>query len=690
MNLVARAAALAAGIRNASPIARRGASYTVAEELRVNRGVDGPAMLTLDQLDRATGIRAVHIPASAGDTAVPLPSMRFESLDGTPVPYWMVTRQMDQVLGVANAAAPILGRVVRDPFSEVEAAIAAIRNARGLPQEHSLSALETDLVKLAVLGFQVGTERDRQTMSKLGRLTGRVAHGLRGNRDLREARAVFELGVRKLPEGVPYLTVAGVRDAIRYVYRELDFNEQVIRFLRDEVPTTRGWTSEQWNYLRNFKSELKKVKITGLPDGSIYTGGPLLKVEGPPILCELIETAIMARISPMTAKATALALVKEVFSGKFAELGARRPPSADSMTKDVEALNVVADVPSSYVLAQYLNCVRAVGTMEHSAILLNGTDAEAAFFVQWFLMYGEHSAALVDSRTPEEGVKAVIKAQQIIDALKPKLEKDPAYAHIKSWKIPAIRLDSGDLQQQAVKFRKMLDAAGMNDTDIFIMDGMNHEKLKKILFDKDGNEVRIDSTGAGESLRFPIALNDAGNMSQWLPQMIYKAAGLWEGGERIDLLKLSATPSKATRPARTLHRVYDADGKMIADVAGYEPARGVAKGPAAPRGGTVVNRMELLAQDGEMAPEFSLPDQSYWQGTRARFAREQAAMPLDWRQRDALREEGKPYAVPYVETQELLGKVIAAAEAAGRGEEFRDQLPTSNGDWLSDAGPSVH
>lgn len=506
-------------------------------------------------------------------------------------------------------------------------------------------------------------------MAKLDQVCGELTRGLQRNRDLRSSRAEFELGLRGLPQGLPYLVVAGVREAIDYVYNELEFNEEVIQFLKHEVPATKGWTDEQWNYLRGFKDELSKLEISGLPDGSIYTGGPILKVSGPPLICELIETAVMARVTSMSAKATAVAQVKEIFEGFFAELGMRRPPSADSKTKDIEACNVVADVATSNVYAQFLAGVRAVGTMEHSAIMLNGTEAETLFFVQWFLLYGELSSALVDSRSPKEGVQAVIQAQQIIDALRPELEKDPAYAHLKDsgFQIPSIRLDSGDLRAQVQQFRKMLDDAGMQTTKITIMDGMDHEKLKRVLRGEDGEQVQVDGMGSGGAMRFPVAIDDQGRSYRPQLGMIYKASRLFHGDDTLDLMKLSASAGKATRPSRAVHRILDAEGKMVKDVATLVRGDGTVVPPRAPRGGRVEERLQVLAREGAPSPEFQLDLQDYWSSTRARFAEEAAALPLSWDERDAARAEGRIWR-PVYEESAVLRQTAERIRESGRTE----------------------
>nr|UXE44837.1 hypothetical protein Hi04_10k_c3807_00002 [uncultured bacterium] len=210
----------------------------------------------------------------------------------------------------------------------------------------------------------------------------------------------------------------------------------------------------------------------------------------------------------------------------------------------------------------------------------------------------------------------------------------------------------------------------MKSTEIFIMDGMHHEKLKKIIYRADGSTVRIDSTGSGESIRFPLAVDDRGEEYRWLPQLIYKAARLFDGEQVIDLMKLSATPEKATRPARTLHRVFKPDGKMLEDVAGLDRVGDGSGLPPAPAGGTVIDRLQLLAENGNIAREFSLDDQAYWAHTRQRFAGEAATLPNTWQERDALRAQGKAASVPFRESQELSAAVEQAFVAAGRGDEL--------------------
>ncbi len=663
-------------IRNSSRSSQRpNAPYSPQVEFRIN--TRAKPTLTLDQLQRFTaeGVHASYVPPGSSDIT-PNAAMRYSDKNGNPVDWRDVASNIAKALRAAEACKHMdkaLGETAK--ANPVESVIAYARNRRAQEQNQSLQALNTDLVKFSVLGFQIGADRDRATMATLESMIGKLGEGLSKPRDVKNDNAVFELSIRKLPDDVPYLAIAGVRDAIDYVYNQLEFNEEVIQFFKTEIPSTKGWTDEHWNYLRGgFKEDLKKLKISGLPDGSIYVGGPLLKIEGPAKLCEFIETAVMARISSMTQHATAMALIKEVYQGATMEAGGRRPPSADSLSKDVEACCTIADITTSHVLTQYLPGVRAAGTMEHSAIMLSGVEAQTLFFVQWFLMYGKFSTALVDSRSPEEGVRAVVEAQTIIDTLKPTLENDPAYKHITGWRIPSIRLDSGELRPQIKKFRKVLDDAGMRDCGITVMDGMIADKLKHVIH-ADGEEIRVDAIGTGECLRFPAVENAKGETTRFITGMIYKASRLFHGDEALDLMKNSATTAKATRPSRSLYRIIDANGRMVSDVAGYDDVSGKEDMPKAPPGGRVVNRLVTFAENGTISPTLTQPLEHYWKETRARFSEELGSLALGWRERDEARKEGRPWRPEFRESRTLLGVVEQLTEAM---KQARDTAESKN------------
>ena len=186
------------------------------------------------------GVKPKHIPEHNTDL-IPAEGDEFVTQSGESISLSEVQRNIASFLSSAAQIAQATTGDEHPEFNEVEALIAYRRNAEGLKPQQSLGALETDLVKVSVLGFQVGTDRDREVMAKLDKICGSLTETLIRPRDLRQDTAVFELGLRRLPEGLPFLVVAGVREAIRYVYEELDFNEEAIQFLKKEIPATRGW-----------------------------------------------------------------------------------------------------------------------------------------------------------------------------------------------------------------------------------------------------------------------------------------------------------------------------------------------------------------------------------------------------------------------------------------------------------------
>ena len=122
-------------------------------------------------------------------------------------------------------------------------------------------------------------------------------------------------------------------------------------------------------------------------------------------------------------------------------------------------------------------------------------------------------------------------------------------------KLLGVRLDSGDLAYLSKKVRRMLDEAGLTDTKIIASNSLDEYTISSIL----NQGGCIDSFGVGE--RLLTAKSDP------VFGAVYKIVEVRKGDKVIPKIKVSETVEKITNPgSKRLYRVYDEEGKAIADL----------------------------------------------------------------------------------------------------------------------------
>ena len=121
-------------------------------------------------------------------------------------------------------------------------------------------------------------------------------------------------------------------------------------------------------------------------------------------------------------------------------------------------------------------------------------------------------------------------------------------------RLKGIRLDSGDLAYLSKEARKQLDDAGLKDCIIVASNSLDEYTITSL----NRQEARIDSYGVGEKLITSFTTPVFG--------AVYKLAAVNKDGVFAPKIKISETIEKITNPGiKEIYRVYDKDGKAIAD-----------------------------------------------------------------------------------------------------------------------------
>ena len=137
-----------------------------------------------------------------------------------------------------------------------------------------------------------------------------------------EARATFELFVRKLPPQRNFLVAAGLDQAIEFL-EGVRFSAEEIAYLRTTSRVCAHPRLSFFDYLAAFRFS---GDVAAMPEGTVYfPGEPLLRVTAPIAEAQIVETALLATVSFQTMIASKAARIVEAASGRpVIEFGARR------------------------------------------------------------------------------------------------------------------------------------------------------------------------------------------------------------------------------------------------------------------------------------------------------------------------------------------------------------------------------
>jgi nicotinate phosphoribosyltransferase len=339
--------------------------------------------------------------------------------------------------------------------------------------------------------------------------------------------ATFDLFVRRLPAGRDFLLVAGLATVLERI-GELQFTASDLEFLES-----------LGQFRHDFLDRLEHLRFSGnvaaMPEGTVaFAGEPILRLSAPIIEAQLLETVIMNLIHLQTLIASKAARVVLAADGRgLVDFGLRRTHGTESGLYGARASWIAGFDATSNVEAGKHFGIPVTGTMAHSYVQALADEKEAfRTFVEAF----PETVLVVDTYDTLRGVKRVIDlAEELGD----------------SFKVRAIRLDSGDLEDLSASARELLDAAGLENVRIFASGNLDEHGVQMLV--RSG--APIDAFGIGTRLG---TSEDAPNLD-----IVYKLAQL----DDRPLLKLSA--DKATLPGiKQVWREEDGNGIAVKDTVG--------------------------------------------------------------------------------------------------------------------------
>lgn len=358
--------------------------------------------------------------------------------------------------------------------------------------------------------------------------------------------AVFHVFFRKNPFQGGFAVACGLNYVIDYV-SNVSFEPDDLAYLAtllgsDGKPL---FDKEFLDYLSNLKLE---VNIDAVPEGTlVFAHEPILRVEGPIIHCQLLETILLNIINFQTLVATKAARVKIATGGQpVLEFGLRRAQGIDGSLSASWASYVGGVDASSNVLAGKLFGIPVKGTHAHSWVMSHEDERDA--FKNYAEAMPNNCVFLVDTYDTLEGVRHAIEIGKWLREAGHELQ--------------GIRLDSGDLSYLSIEARKLLDAGGFPNATIFASNDLD----ERIISSLNDQGAEIDVWGVGTKL---VTAYDQPALGG-----VYKLAAVREPGEKWEYrVKVSEQAIKTSTPGvQQIRRFFDDSGTFLADMI-YDLAR---------------------------------------------------------------------------------------------------------------------
>lgn len=354
-----------------------------------------------------------------------------------------------------------------------------------------------------------------------------------------EKEAVFHLFFRKAPFQSGYTIAAGLADAIAWL-RGLRFQPEDLAYL-----ATLAGNDGRPLFEREFLDFLGELRFTcdvdAVPEGTVvFPNEPLLRIKGPIIQGQLIETALLNLINFQTLIATKAARICQAAGDEpVLEFGLRRAQGVDGALAASRAAFIGGCDATSNVLAGQIFGIPVKGTHAHSWVMSFADEPEA------FRAYAEampnNCVFLVDTYDTLEGVRHAVEAGK--------------WLRERGHRMVGIRLDSGDLAYLSIEARRILDAAGFEDAVIVASNDLDEQIIASL----KQQGAKIGLWGVGTKL--VTAYDQPALGGVYKLAAVRAASGEWEFK-----VKISEQAIKISNPGVLQVRRFTRNGEFIGDM----------------------------------------------------------------------------------------------------------------------------
>uniref|UniRef100_A0A7S3K7T5 Nicotinate phosphoribosyltransferase n=1 Tax=Aureoumbra lagunensis TaxID=44058 RepID=A0A7S3K7T5_9STRA len=180
-----------------------------------------------------------------------------------------------------------------------------------------------------------------------------------------EERACFEVFFRSNPFGGEFTVFAGLEEVLRFI-DSFEFKEDEIDFVRSILPN-----AEDAFFAWLERLNCKKIKMFAIKEGTVvFPYEPLLRIEGPLAIAQMIETTVLNLINYPSLVCTNAARYRLAVGSekKLFEFGARRAQGPDGALSASRYAYMGGFDGTSHVLAAKLFSIPVSGTQAHAFV----------------------------------------------------------------------------------------------------------------------------------------------------------------------------------------------------------------------------------------------------------------------------------------------------------------------------------
>lgn len=357
--------------------------------------------------------------------------------------------------------------------------------------------------------------------------------------DKGDEQACFHMHFRENPFHGGYTVACGM-DQLAEMIETFSFAEEDCAYLGSlEAPA--GGPLFRPEFLAWLSNLHLSIDIDAVHEGTIvFPNDPLVRVTGPIMECQLVETALLNCVNFESLIATKAARVCVAAKTPVAEFGLRRAQGLGGLWASRAAV-VGGCASTSNVLAGKRYRIPVSGTHAHSWVMAFDSELEA--FRAYARLFPNNCVLLIDTYDVEQGLEHAITVGL---EMKERGEK-----------LLGVRIDSGDLAWLAKHCRRRLDEAGLADTGVVLSNDLDEYAIASIR--EQGAQVA--SWGVGTKLASAFDQPTLGG--------VYKLSATRKsaGEPWTDHVKVTESVSKLTFPGvLDIRRYYNANGTIAGDM----------------------------------------------------------------------------------------------------------------------------
>ena len=377
--------------------------------------------------------------------------------------------------------------------------------------------------------------------------------------------AVFHHHFRRPPFGSGFTVACGLAPVIEFI-EHFHFDDDDLSYLaglqgNDGKPLFDG---EFLDMLRGLRFE---CDVDAVPEGTVvFAHEPLIRVRGPILQAQLLETPLLTILNFQTLIATKAARFCLAAQGDTVlEFGLRRAQGIDGGLSASRAAYAGGCHGTSNVLAGKLFGIPVGGTHAHSWVL--SFDSELESFEAYARAMPNNCVFLVDTYNTVGGVRHAVQVGQ--------------WLREQGREMLGVRLDSGDLAYLSKEARRILDEGGFPEAKVYASSELDEHLVESLKI----QGAKIAVWGVGTNL---VTAKDDPALGG-----VYKLTAVREPGEPWKYkVKLSEQAVKITTPGIQQVRRFSSLGEFVADMI-FDEELGAPAAPTIVDPGDLTRRKEI-------------------------------------------------------------------------------------------------